>query len=169
MKLTDLAPVPLSLKDEYRKIINDVDHMVAELSNRLHKHLHCAPGCSSCCRSFSVTPLEAALINEQATPASVALLSENTGDICTFLVDDLCLIYLLRPLICRTQGLPIAYIDEMKEQIEVSVCPLNFPEDYPFTHEDLLFLDASNTLLAELNSRYCRETGIDDDTRIPLA
>lgn len=167
MKLTDLPPVPPSLQTDYLSLIEDVDRMVVDFSSRLHEHLRCAPGCSSCCRRFSIAPIEAALIAEQSE-ASLESCSIKTDDTCRFLIDDLCSIYLNRPLICRTQGLPIAYVDEINEQIDVSVCPLNFSETYQFTHEDLLFLDPVNSLLAELNIRYCRESGIDPESRISL-
>lgn len=166
MNLTDLPPVSLSLKDEYRQLIEDVDRAVSCLGGRLHDHLRCAPGCSSCCRCFSVAPLEAALIGERLDRASAASRFDRIGDACAFLFDNLCSVYADRPLICRTQGLPVAYIDEMNEQIDVSICPLNFSEDYQFSHEDLLFLDPYNRRLAELNDRYCSKSGIDGGIRI---
>jgi len=168
MKLIDLPPVPLSLQNEYRSLIEDVERRAARLSSRLHEHMRCAAGCAACCRRFSVAPLEAALIGEQWQPVSAASPPENRDDSCGFLIENLCSIYECRPLICRTQGLPIAYIDEINERIDVSVCPLNFTGDYQFAHDDLLFLDSFNHRLAELNNRYCSETGISANTRISL-
>lgn len=168
MKPTDLPPIPSPLKHDYRILIQEVELLTADFSSLLREHLRCAPGCSSCCRRFSVTPLEAALIGEQINSLPKLHPSGKAGAHCGFLIDDLCSIYIHRPLICRTQGLPIGYIDEINERIDVSVCPLNFSEDYQFTHEELLFLDPFNTRLAELNSRYCRENGIDVTSRIPL-
>lgn len=168
MKLTDLPPVPSSVQTDYFSLIEDVDTQVAMLSSHLRPHLRCAPGCSSCCRSFSVAPIEAALIGAQMDPVSMEPGSGKTTNTCRFLINDLCSIYVHRPLICRTQGLPIGYVDEMNERIDVSVCPLNFSADYQFTHEDLLFLDPFNSLLAELSSRYCMETSIDIKSRISL-
>ena len=168
MNLTDLPPVPASLKDAYGKLIEDVACLTARLGSRHRKHLHCVAGCSSCCRRFSVSPIEAALISERLDFSSVLHCSKRSGDTCGLLIDDLCSIYSDRPLICRTQGLPIGYIDEMNERIDVSVCSLNFSQDYPFTHGDLLFLDPFNRLLAELNKRYCRKASIDITLRIDL-
>lgn len=168
MNLTDLPPVPSSIQTDYIALIQEVDAQVAALSSLHRSHLRCAPGCSTCCRNFSVSPIEAALIGEQLGLAPMGPSSKTTGDTCRFLIDDLCSIYVYRPLICRTQGLPIGYIDEINERIDVSVCPLNFSADYQFTHEDLLFLDPFNRLLSELSSNYCRETGIDAKSRISL-
>lgn len=41
---------------------------------------------------------------------------------CVFLVNDECAIYPVRPIICRTHGLPIKYPDRQ----EIDACPLNF-------------------------------------------
>ena len=168
MKLTDLPPVPASVKADYHLLIEEVEHLAAPIAERLHEHLRCAPGCASCCRPFSLSPLEAALIAEHLkSEPDTACASPGPGN-CRFLARDLCTAYQNRPLICRTQGLPIGYIDEMNEQIEVSACPLNFPDDHPFTLEDLLLLDPVNARLGELNRRYCEKTGIDAKFRFPL-
>ena len=84
------------------------------------------------------------------------------------LSDSRCRLYPWRPLICRTQGLPVAYIDTEREAVEVSACPLNFPDDYPFQEEDLLFLDQANSDLALLNSEYCRQHQLEATRRIVL-
>jgi len=88
--------------------------------------------------------------------------------LCPLLKNDHCSIYPHRPLICRTQGLPIGYIDEIIEQIEVSACPLNFAEDHPFEYDDLLLLDPFNIRLSRLNEIYCQAAGIDEQTRVAL-
>ncbi len=82
---------------------------------------------------------------------------------------DHCSIYDIRPIICRTQGLPIAYIDEASGSIEVSACQINFADDYQFSQKDLLFMDQLNQRLAELNLQYCNATGQDPHKRVPLA
>ena len=165
MKISDLPPVPEPLKAQYASLVADVDRLIARLSGRLHRFIRCAPGCSSCCRIFNVFAIEGALIAEAAAAVPAASGVDYT---CPLLQADRCSIYPRRPLICRTQGLPIGYVDESLEQIEVSACPLNFAEDHPFTHEDLLLLDPFNARLAELNEEYCRAIGIDEGTRVPL-
>jgi Fe-S-cluster containining protein len=89
-------------------------------------------------------------------------------DRCPLLMDALCSVYGARPVICRTQGLPLAYVDAERETIEVSACPLNFPDEYAFTQENLLFLDGFNLRLSELNVTWCREKGLDPERRLPL-
>ena len=166
MFTTPLPPVPQTISDEYHELVSELDCAIGALQQHLHKFIGCAPGCSSCCKKFSVLPLEAALI---AGSASVSLqFSSGSGEFCSQLIDNHCSIYPQRPLICRTQGLPIGYIDEDREQIEVSACPLNFPEDHPFDLPDLLLLDSFNSRLAALNSAYCQSAGIATETRLPF-
>jgi len=84
---------------------------------------------------------------------------------CPLLVDDRCSIYESRPLICRTQGLPLLMEAEDGGQ-EVDFCPLNFTgagavDD--LDEEHLVPLDALNLRLALLNLEHCRETGQGDE------
>ena len=160
-----LPPVPETIKNEYVALVSDLDRLILTLSQRLQSFINCAPGCSSCCQKFSILPLEAALI---AVPATASLNPISGGEQCTLLEDNRCSIYPQRPLICRTQGLPIGYVDETNEQIEVSACPLNFSDDHPFEYDDLLLLDPFNSRLAALNSSYCQGAGIAADRRLPL-
>lgn len=165
----DPLPQPdQSLCSDYRQLVAEIDVAVGQLiDKRFVNLLHCRPGCASCCTAFRVLPLEAALLrramsDREAIPAMVG------DDHCRLLFEERCLVYEQRPIICRTQGLPNAYIDETAGKIEVSACPLNFAEDYQLVHEDLLFLDRFNSRLAELNRRYCRSAGIDPQLRLPI-
>ena len=88
---------------------------------------------------------------------------------CVFLEEGLCRIYPFRPIICRSQGLPLAYAEEEQENIEVSACLLNFPEGTEFTADELLFLDEVNWRLAALNIVYCRGHRLAPGRRLPLA
>jgi uncharacterized protein len=84
---------------------------------------------------------------------------------CPLLVDDRCSIYESRPLICRTQGLPLLMETEDGDQ-EVDFCPLNFTETGAVDDLDeghLVPLDAINLRLALLNLEHCRETGVGDE------
>lgn len=88
---------------------------------------------------------------------------------CSLLHNNLCSIYDIRPLICRTQGLPLGYVDEDSGCIEVSACRLNFADDYQFSHEDLFLMDQFNLSLAELNMQYCSAAKLDPQQRIAIA
>jgi Fe-S-cluster containining protein len=117
-----------------------------------------------------VFALEAAMIaGQEIRPAA----SPAAADVCVFLENGLCRIYRFRPLLCRGQGLPLAYIDDSAEAehpcLEISACLMNFPEDTEFAMEELLFLDETNRRLAALNIQYCRQARLEAGRRVPLA
>ncbi len=159
---------------DYQQLLAALDAEIARIGEMHGATLSCGPGCTSCCQAFSVLPIEAACLQEAigALPSASQErlrynLEENTAR-CPLLIDELCSIYAARPVICRTQGLPLAYVDEEREAIEVSACPLNFPDDYAFAPESLLFMDGFNGRLSELNLAWCRKRGLDPNRRIPL-
>lgn len=117
--------------------------------------------------AFSILPLEAALLLE-ALNAQEIILDKQEGN-CIFLRDSLCSLYQWRPVICRTQGMALAYIDQDSQTIEVSACELNFPPDAAIEHDDLLFMDQFNERLADLNLQYCRQHDLPVGQRIALA
>jgi Fe-S-cluster containining protein len=163
-------PDPAILKT-YTALVTEIDQIIAGLSEHgLAATLRCRPGCSDCCIAFSVLPLEAAILQAGLAAADWPALAAPRDGFCAFLQEDgLCRFYGLRPLLCRTQGMALAYIDESSGTIEVSACPVNFPADFSFTQEDLLFMDELNRRLAELNLVYCRQAGLQPDCRIALA
>ncbi len=160
-----LPSVPVPIVNSYTELVAELDLLISRLQQRLQNFIVCGPGCSSCCTKFAVLPLEAALVPGSAGSSADL---RGTGEFCRYLVDNRCAIYPRRPIICRTQGMPIGYLDEAHGHIEVSACPLNFPPSHQFDYEDLLLLDAFNSRLAALNSDYCRAAGIDTDLRLPL-
>jgi Fe-S-cluster containining protein len=162
-----LNPNPAIL-EEYRELITDIESMMKAITaEHFSTVLQCRPGCSECCMQFSVLPLEAAILATELNLKGAT--RSGKSEKCLLLHDDLCTVYDLRPIICRTQGLALAYIDEEAGAIEVSACPLNFPDDYPFNHDNVLYMDQFNQRLAELNLRYCHEAGLNPETRIALA
>ncbi len=154
--------------------------MTARLSARYAKHLVCQAGCSGCCRHhLSVFAVEAEAIREAiaALPQQVrATLEEQARDVleleahgepvaCPMLIENRCAIYASRPLICRTQGLPLL-LEAEDGAPEVDFCPLNFTapaaiDDLDEAH--LVPLDELNFKLALVNLQHCREVGIADD------
>lgn len=153
--------------DRYNELVAELDEVIAELCEKRFDELQCRPGCSDCCVRFSVLPLEAAIVKRVLHDVHVE--GDSGKEKCLLLKNDCCTVYDNRPIICRTQGLALGYVDEDAGAIEVSACPLNFPEDYPLTHEDLLFMDEFNSRLYELNLEFCAEVGLDPEKRIPLA
>lgn len=160
--------------EDYHQLLAALDAEIVRIGALHAAAISCGPGCASCCRAFSVLPIEATCLLTaigSLPTASRERLKRNLADgsdHCPLLMDDLCSVYGARPVICRTQGLPLAYVDAEREAIEVSACPLNFPDDYAFAPEDLLFMDGFNARLSELNRLWCLKKGLDPDRRLPF-
>ena len=160
----------------YSTLIAELDEAIAQAAAHHAIRLQCRPGCADCCKSFSVLAVEAEIMQaalaelDQATLARIAKAAANQSEQCPFLLEDLCAIYHHRPLICRSQGLAVAYINHEQEAIEVSACPINFPEDeeYPFSEQDLLFMDTFNDRLAAINQDFCTKKGLHPEERTPF-
>jgi uncharacterized protein len=104
----------------------EVDRRAAALS-RLHAAaLVCRRGCFDCCvDEITVFEVEA----DRIRAGAAALLAEgipHPPGRCAFLGSEgECRIYEHRPYVCRTQGLPLRWIDEEAEAEYRDVCTLN--------------------------------------------
>ena len=90
---------------------------------------------------------------------------------CPLLVDDQCSIYDSRPVICRTQGLPLLYEAE-DGNAEVDFCPLNFTTENAtdsLEENHLVPLDALNLKLSIANLEFCQAHEIEPNHRIKIA
>ncbi|MBC7712549.1 MAG: YkgJ family cysteine cluster protein [Rhizobacter sp.] len=114
--------------------------------------MECRKGCSKCCQTdISIFEIEAERVTDwfkAQAPEEQARLRElwntpNQQSYCTFLYNDQCTIYEARPLICRTQGLPL-FVASVNF---LDYCPLNFKDGDP-PKEDWLNLERMNTLLS---------------------
>lgn len=174
-------------KELYQQLIADVDDLVSQLNERYRAHLQCGAGCSGCCHHhLSVFAVEAAVLTEaiQALPPTIQeRIRQQAMDIkaqeardervaCPLLVDNLCSVYASRPLICRTQGLPLLYEADDGAQ-EIDFCPLNFDSDEAIAElqdEYLVPLDLLNLKLAMANVSYCQaQEKIEPHVRIKIA
>lgn len=172
--------------DSYRQLVRRVDELSARLTERYRRHLACGPGCSGCCRHhLSVFRVEADAVREAYLALDPALrdriraraervVAGDESAACPMLIDDRCAIYEARPLICRTQGLPLL-IEADDGGLEVDFCPLNFTQSGAVDELDedhLVPLDAINTRLALVNIEYCAGLGVeaqDSGRRIGLS
>ncbi len=164
----------------YHQFIKQADELAARLSAYYSRHLVCRAGCSGCCQHhLSVFPVEA-----EAVRAAVAALPDEVRArieaqarevtereaaglpvACPLLVADVCSIYAARPLICRTQGLPLL-LEAEDGAPEVDFCPLNFTAAGATDDLDeaqLVPLEALNFKLAVVNLEYCRASGLPDE------
>ncbi len=106
----------------------EIDARAGELAAVHGPLLVCRRGCSDCCQDgLTVLEIEAAGIlahrDRWAEPQAVP----HPQGRCAFLtVDGACRIYPWRPYVCRTQGLPLRWLEEESPAHEGrSICPLN--------------------------------------------
>jgi Fe-S-cluster containining protein len=129
----------------------------------------CRSGCARCCYTdISVLEVEAenvrrwfrtlrpdarrAKLRAWTAPDARALdFHDRPARACAFLVNDACTIYEARPLICRTQGLPLLFTEG--ERSFADVCPLNAAMLEEARGSDYLNLDLVTTILVQLEQR----------------
>lgn len=107
-----------------------VDEAAAPVERANAERLSCRAGCSDCCvDGLTVFEIEAAVIRRHH--ASLLETGEpHPEGACAFLDGEgRCRIYERRPYVCRTQGLPLRWLeeDELEEEIIESrdICPKN--------------------------------------------
>lgn len=139
---------------EYFAIRDELDRHCAELYKLHAPHLNCKAGCDLCCMDFSILPVEFFAIKKQTGNNLKNGIKHASDGECPFLVNHRCVIYGARPIICRTQGLPLLYMGD--EQWELSACELNFTHfDFDeFTEENTFPQDKYNSRLFLLNQKF---------------
>lgn len=137
----------------YQDLVAKVDAKAKEFHERYAAQLQCKKGCSSCCQpGLTVFSVERLAIRQwlEERPELVAKLKAQPANpkACSFLdAEGACQIYPVRPIICRTQGLPLSF--KVNERTQRDVCPLNFEKDdvLALPTDGVLNLDLLNTLL----------------------
>jgi uncharacterized protein len=106
-----------------------VDELAAPLAEAHGARLHCQKGCTGCCvDSLSVFDIEAAVVRRHYTEL-LANGTPHAGGACAFLDEKgACRIYEHRPYVCRTQGMPLRWLDTDEDGAPIEardICPLN--------------------------------------------
>lgn len=104
----------------------EIDARAARVAELHRERLVCKQGCFGCCvDELTVFTIEADRIRANAAE----LLADGTphpAGRCAFLGDaGDCRIYEHRPYVCRTQGLPLRWIDDEAEAEYRDICALN--------------------------------------------
>jgi hypothetical protein len=174
------SPPPTPLAD-YVALRDKVDSFATAVGRRRKADLHCQAGCAACCQvDLTVSAVEAAAIRSHLAAlakseraeieASLRAAATTTAVRCVMLrADDRCAIYAARPLVCRSQGLPLLYPQELVEKAAqrgvtadgkaLTCCPLNFTDSSrPALAADTLDAERVDVLLAVVNRRYAGAT-----------
>ena len=167
----------MSRSPEYDALVAKVDAFAEKVATRRPGDLECRRGCSGCCApGLTVSPVEAAAIREHLEGVGERPGPGSDPQACAFLTArGECSIYPVRPLVCRSQGLPLLYPKDVvpAEAVmaragegEVTWCPLNFTESAP-DGEDVLDAGRLDEMLALINRRFVgdRDEALE---RVPL-
>jgi hypothetical protein len=126
--MTAPSEIPEEAIDWVERLHAVVDQLVAPIVAAHGTRLKCRSGCNACCSDgLSVFAIEAAVIARHHGD----LLAEGApgGETACAFLDDAgaCRIYAHRPYVCRTQGLPLRWLEHDDDgPAEVrDVCPLN--------------------------------------------
>jgi uncharacterized protein len=140
--------------EQYQEFAGEVDRLAERIGIMHQQHLECRLGCSYCCMDYSLLPVEYYAILEQLRSNTPGINPEATGDDCIFLINNACTIYGFRPVICRTHGLPLLYMND-NDEWELSVCELNFSDfDEEFHSGNTFPQDRFNSRLYMLNKAF---------------
>jgi len=154
----------------YYQLRTRVDRFVESVFARYSEQIACCPGCRQCCCGGLTLVLVEAVILGKALGIEVERVHLQAGQPplredgrCVLLDgDNRCMIYQNRPLICRTQGMPLKYPDA-----EVSVCDLNFVGLEPH-HSAVFDMDSLETALFAANLDYCQHMGLHPMSRVAI-
>jgi uncharacterized protein len=161
----------------YRRLMAKVDAHWTRSARLLGDRLRCAPGCCDCCRQhISVFPVEAVSIAlaVEALPGDAAdALRRRVAHLpadgpCPLLnADGRCALYAARPIICRTQGLPLLIATDGGDQ--VAACPLNTMDGETLPAGAVIDLERLNRILAAVNRLFVQTVMPKAPERIPIA
>ncbi|HIF93392.1 MAG TPA: YkgJ family cysteine cluster protein [Myxococcales bacterium] len=124
-----MAEALVQVLSELVELHHEIDRAVETLETKHVSRLQCRRGCSACCLDdLSATRLEAEHIRRNHSVLLESSAPHATGA-CAFLdAEGACRIYESRPVICRSQGLPlrILFENELQEiEEQRDICSLN--------------------------------------------
>lgn len=156
---------------DIQDLYNKVESFHSNTSLQVTDNMACQKGCSQCCYvELSVFSIEAEniktwfqqLSTQEREDLKIKLKSQQDqklnffGEItepCCFLKEDKCLIYDVRPLICRTQGNALM-ISSPNDSTYIDICPLNEGALSFLQKKDVINLDILNSILVQMNHHF---------------
>ena len=142
----------------YIDLRTEISELSAKLSALHEDKMTCKKGCSSCCMNFKVLPVEyfSMLSQLKKNPPKEFRELDSEHEDCNFLIDDICQMYEARPIICRTHGLPLLFMNQEGDAWELSTCPLNFKKFDDFHTENTYPQDTYNSKLFLINREFVK-------------
>ena len=115
--------------NELQQLYQKIDQRAEQVTSIHGTKLTCHQGCDECCiDKLTVFKVEAENIHQQAENFLRGSIPAEIGK-CAFLSSlGSCQIYSCRPYVCRTQGLPLRWLEQNEEGAWVEyrdICPLN--------------------------------------------
>ncbi len=153
----------------YKNLVRKIDEKCNEINGTFGRHIKCTKGCSQCCILDSVFPVEAVSMAVEVINRNIDVKAAKENDRCIFLGNDLCMIYDVRPVICRTHGFPIIFEENGIQKADC--CPLNFTDtDETVSSKAFIDIDKINGILYSINALFIKELNLPfkPDERIPL-
>lgn len=129
----------------YDNLLSSCSALAEKVDEKYGAHIECRIGCGECCILKTVFPVEAWNIAKHIKNNPLTSDFQRKPAECFFLKDDQCLIYRVRPVICRTHGYPVFFDGK------IDFCPKNFTKLHSVDSEYILNLDALNNSLATIN------------------
>lgn len=155
--------------NNYHLLAKQVDELCRRIGEEFGPSIACRRGCDDCCRHLSLFPVEGAALAAAVAglpPAEAeqirrrARASHPDGP-CPLLEAGACLLYVARPLICRTHGMPLLAAGENGRSIDF--CPRNFQGATSLPGRAVIDVDRLNETLAAVNALFVTEIGGDRD------
>ena len=155
----------------YKELLTAIDLHFKKVMQLQKDEMCCTKGCTSCCTSdLTVCSIEAHYMKKAIQNKTFT----ESKDDCMFLIDNECAIYEHRPIVCRTQGLPLLYekyeddevnsineVNEENKEKELSVCEKNFHNS--IQSESILDMEKINTALIIINKMFETEQNPSSD------
>ena len=147
----------------YCSLVAKVDILCQGIAREFGACIRCRPGCADCCRHLALFPVEAfalALALQRLPAGTIDELRQRAVQTavdgpCPLLDEGLCLLYGVRPLICRTHGYP--FLTRIDGAASIDFCPRNFTGVSSLPGGAIIDLDQLNTTLAAINVVFCSE------------
>ena len=123
--------------NQLRVLHSTIDGRVKVLEEEHQDFMRCKRGCSDCCQDdLTVFSIEAQRIEDFLSESAHRQdFTIHPAGSCAFLhpTHKTCQVYEVRPYVCRTQGLPLRFIEETDDGLAEfrDICPLNDDPENP--------------------------------------